>query len=332
MGDAASFKPINAEEAVAENKKINENLLTCFDWTGNFTRIVGKDGMQTLYTFTRDIKPKDKSRKVDSKHEFIQYLLKLENGELDTEVLYSYTRSFEPNTRPEISIYDTVTIKYNNKPVDTTVGRLIFNKVIFGQLWDRKDFYYINVPVKEPELISAYQDVAQLFIEGKTDKNLVNHCVEMATEFGLRLATVYNASITMSMMSPDKEFIKYRDDKLNAIKEQVLEKDDVELMDNTIKDIIEYSKKHFKDDDMIELYESENKAKWGNDFKALNISMGALPKLTGGRPSFIFEALNDGIPLEHYSEMSNTSSSGALARGMTMRNYDITREQLCVIL
>lgn len=114
-GDSVGQKPLKSFEAVNESKKIRSDLLFDFDYGMGFRRSVGKSAGQTFYSLGRDPKPKDKSKKISPKHEFVDYLLNLKNGNLDLDVLYAYTRTFKENEEPELSIYDTVDIKYNGK-------------------------------------------------------------------------------------------------------------------------------------------------------------------------------------------------------------------------
>lgn len=315
-GDSVSLKPINSIEAVEECNKINNNLLQVLDYAGNFRRSVGKDPIQLMWSFTRDPKPKDKVKIVPTNHPFIQYLDKLTNGELDTQVLYSYTLTFDSKKGPEIGLYDTVTITRLGKKITTTVGRYIYNKVVFYPLWDNKHFEFINEVVNGDRFEDACKYVAQLQIEGKCGDDVVNRVIDMNTEFGMRLSTMYDAGLTSSMMLPDDDFVNYRDKIINGVKDQVEKNLDLELLDKAEQDVIDYAKKHFKDDDMVEMYESGAKASWTNDFKNLQVNTGALPSLTGGKPTIVFNSLNHGIDPKDIPAWMNTGMFGAVNRGL----------------
>lgn len=313
-GDQTGCKPINTEEAVEEANNVNTNLLNIFDWAGNYRRGVGKDCDQTWYTFTRDPKPKDKAKEMDPKHPFLQYLEEMKDGKLDTRVLYSYTCVFEEGKKPECGLYDTVKIKVNGKRIETTLGRYIFNKVIFWEIWDTPYMEFLNEPVYSDVLGQQFSYVGQLIIEKKVDPRCIHRMIDLSSEFGMRLANVYNAGLTYTMLNPDETFTNFRDKKLDAVKEKVLDHGDLESMIAAEKEILDYAKKYYKDDDMAEIYESDNKAKWDNDFKTLNVSMGALPKLTGGKPSVVFECLADGISPEYIPDLTNVGMVGSTNR------------------
>lgn len=311
-----SLKPIQSIEAVEECDNINGNLIQIFDYAGNFRRSVGKDPIQLMWTFTRDAKPKEKAKTIPNSHPFIQYLDKLTNGELDTQVLYSYTLTFDSKKGPEINLYDRVTISRLGKKIETTVGRYIYNKVVFYQLWNNKYFDYINEVVNGDRFENACKLIGQLQIEKKCDKEIVGRVIDMNTEFGMRLSTMYDAGLTSSMMLPDDDFVDYRDKVINGVKDQVEKTTDLELLDKAEQDVIGYAKKHFKDDDMIEMYESGAKASWNNDFKNLQVNTGALPSLTGGKPTVMFNSLNQGIDPKDMPAWMNTGVFGAVNRGL----------------
>lgn len=316
-GDSVSLKPVQSIEAVEECNKINDNLLQIMDYAGNFRRDVGKDPIQTSWSFTRDPKPKEKAKTIPSDHPFIKYLDGIKNGELDIDVLYSYTLTFDSEKGPEVNLYDKVTIKRLGKKIDTTVGRYIYNKVVFSPLWDNKYFPYENETMNKNAIENAAKLITQLQIEGKCEKGVLRRVLDLNSEFGMRLSTMYNAGLTSSMMLPDDDFANFRDEKINGVKKQVEATGDIELLNKAETEVINYAKEHFKDDDMYEMYASGAKASWTNDFKNLQVSTGALPSLTGGKPTIIFDSLNSGIDPKYIPDWANVGMKGATDRGLT---------------
>ena len=316
-------KPLKSEEAVAEANKVRSDLLFDFDYGMGFRRSVGKSAGQTFYSLGRDPKPKDKSKKISSNHEFVKYLLELKNGNLDLDVLYAYTRTFKENEEPEISIYDKVDIEYNNKTVTTTIGRLIINRVIFGQLWNNRYFHYINDSLNEKKLTSEFKYIAQLIIEKKVDPKKVslNRMIDLYQEMGLRLSTMYNSSITYSMLNMDEGMTKIKEDVFNSDKmRKAIADTDLVTYDEEVQGIISKAKEYYQDDDMIELYESKGKADWNNDYKNMTITQGAVANMNGGKPIIIANSLADGTPIEAIPATINSGMIGATSRGVKLQN------------
>lgn len=312
-------KPLKSEEAVAEANKVRSDLLFDFDYGMGFRRSVGKSAGQTFYSLGRDPKPKDKSKKISSNHEFVKYLLELKNGNLDLDVLYAYTRTFKENEEPEISIYDKVDIEYNGKKITTTIGRLIINRVIFGQLWNNKYFHYVNDSLNEKKLTSEFKYIAQLIIEKKIDPKKVslNKMVDLYQELGLRLSTMFNSSITYTMLNMDEEMTKKKDDIFNSDKmKKAISNTDLVTYDEEVQKVISEAKEYYKDDDMIELYESKGKADWNNDYKNMCVTQGAVPNMNGGKPVIVANSLADGTPIEAIPATINSGMIGATSRGV----------------
>lgn len=314
-GDAVSLKPIQTEEAVAECDRINDTLLQVFDYDGNYRRAVEKDCDQTWYSFTRDPKPKDEQKTIPSSHPFMKYLDELNNGELSSKMLYKYTRTYDPKKKPELSLMDKVTITFNGKKITTTLGRYIFNKVVFFTVWNNKYYHFNDLPMKQSVFQSEMKYLKQLAFEKKiTNRDLLD-IVDMSTEFGMRFANVYNAGLTYSMMIPDKKFRDYRDKKLGSVKDAVEKNMDLELLAKAEEDVIKFAKDYYKDDDMIELMDSGAGSKWDNDFKQMNINVGAVPKLDGGAV-VMFSSLSDGVDPKYQADWTNTGMTGATNRGL----------------
>lgn len=315
-GDQISIKSINSEEAVAECERINNSLLQMFDYDGNYRRAVEKDCDQTWYSFTREPRDgKDNPKTIPNNHPFMVYLDHLEEGKLDVELLFKYTRSHDSKKKAELSLVDTVNITYQGKKIKTTLGRYIVNKVIFWPLWNNKYYHFNNIVLRQGDFQSEMKYLKQLAFEGKcTNKDLFT-VSDMSTEFGMRLANVYNAGLTYTMMIPDKKFQDFKNKKINAVKDQVLKNTDLDLLDKTEKDIIDFAKNYYKNDDMVELLESGAGSKWDNDFKMMNINIGAVPTVEG-KPVVMLSSLSDGVDPKYQADWTNTGMTGATNRAL----------------
>ena len=97
-------------------------------------------------------------------------------------------------------------------------------------------------------------------MEGSLTQDDVLDLIESSNEFGLRLSTVVNASINEDMMNPDDEFTEFRDKTIAAAKKVFEENGDYSVLEKAENEVVEFAKKHFKDNDMAELYDSANKA------------------------------------------------------------------------
>ena len=316
MGDQVSIKPINSEEAIAECERINDSLLQMFDYDGNYRRAVEKDCDQTWYSFTRDPKEgKDEPKTIPSNHPFMVYLDTLTGGQLEVDLLFKYTRSYDPKKKAELSLVDNVTITRCGQKIKTTLGRYIFNKVVFHSLWDNKYYHFNNIIMRQNDFQDEMKYLKQLAFEGKCENRDIFEVSDMSTEFGMRLANVYNAGLTYTMMVPDKKFQDYKNKKINSVKEQVIKNTDLDLLAKAEEDVVNFAKEYYKNDDMVELMESGAGSKWDNDYKTMNINVGAVPTIEG-KPVLMFNSLSDGVDPKYQAAWTNTGMTGATNRAL----------------
>ena len=315
-GDQVSIKSINSEEAVAECNRINNSLLQIFDYDGNYRRAVEKDCDQTWYSFTRDPKEgKDEPKTIPNNHPFMVYLDNLVGGQLDVETLFKYTRSYDPKKKAELSLVDNVTITRCGQKIKTTLGRYIFNKVVFHSLWENKYYHFNNIIMRQNDFQDEMKYLKQLAFEGKCENRDIFEVSDMSTEFGMRLANVYNAGLTYTMMVPDKKFQDYKNKKINSVKEQVIKNTDLDLLAKAEEDVVNFAKEYYKNDDMVELMESGAGSKWDNDYKTMNINVGAVPTIEG-KPVIMFNSLSDGVDPKYQAAWTNTGMTGATNRAL----------------
>ena len=315
-GDQVSIKSINSEEAVAECNRINNSLLQIFDYDGNYRRAVEKDCDQTWYSFTRDPKEgKDEPKTIPNNHPFMVYLDNLVGGQLDVETLFKYTRSYDPKKKAELSLVDNVAITRCGQKIKTTLGRYIFNKVVFHSLWENKYYHFNNIIMRQNDFQDEMKYLKQLAFEGKCENRDIFEVSDMSTEFGMRLANVYNAGLTYTMMVPDKKFQDYKNKKINSVKEQVIKNTDLDLLAKAEEDVVNFAKEYYKNDDMVELMESGAGSKWDNDYKTMNINVGAVPTIEG-KPVLMFNSLSDGVDPKYQAAWTNTGMTGATNRAL----------------
>lgn len=243
------------------------------------------------------------------------YLDTLTGGQLEVDLLFKYTRSYDPKKKAELSLMDNVTITRCGQKIKTTLGRYIFNKVVFHSLWENKYYHFNNIIMRQNDFQDEMKYLKQLAFEGKCENRDIFEVSDMSTEFGMRLANVYNAGLTYTMMVPDKKFQDYKNKKINSVKEQVIKNTDLDLLAKAEEDVVNFAKEYYKNDDMVELMESGAGSKWDNDYKTMNINVGAVPTIEG-KPVLMFNSLSDGVDPKYQAAWTNTGMTGATNRAL----------------
>lgn len=327
-GDSIGLKPVLSEEANECCQRIQNTLLFNFDYGMNFRRSIGKGGDQAIYSLMRDARHNEKTKHVSEKHPFVDYLLnKMTIGDLDVDIFYAYIRSYKPNQKPELSLYDTVDIKFNGKPITTTIGRLLFNRVVFYQTWNNKYFHYINKAASIKDIVNEFKYIAQLIIEKKLINVDVTRMIDQYQEVCLRLSTVVNASVTAEMLTPNEEFNTKKDKIINDAYAKYQETGNVIDFQDGENKAIAFAKEYFKDNPMKQIYDSNNKAQWGNDFKQLCITQGVVERPIDNSFTIVPESLNAGTKPEHIADTINVAMKSAASRGiLTARGGALFKE------
>ena len=318
-GDTMLQKPLLTNEASTDSKNSRNSLLHVFSFGGRFMHDIGKSPVQALYSLTREPKPEDKSKEIPESHEFIQYVLSIKDGELDLDKFYAYTRSFKVNEKPEISIYDTVKFKFHGKYITTTVGKLVLLKTIFSPIWDNEYFEYPEGVVTKSVLVDMFKYISYLIMENKIqykNRNPLNRIIDLYIEFTSRVSTMFNASLSTTMLNPDEKFTKFRHDVIEKDKDRIIAESDVDTLTEKEAQVLDFAKEHFKNDDMYELFISGGSAKWGNHFKSLCISVGATPAMDDGKSNIITNSLMDGVQANDIPHVFNAGLTGAYLRGV----------------
>lgn len=223
--------------------------------------------------------------------------------------------SFDSESEPEINQYDRVVITRFGKKIETTVGRLIVSKVVFFILYDNKYYEYQDVVYTKKVLKEIMKLLSQFCVENKgvTEAD-INDTIDISTELSLRLSTMFNASITMSMMLPDDNFKKKKKEILSQAYKKYAETNDLHDIESAENEVLNFAKSYFANDDMMEIYQSGASADMDNDWKTMNVSMGPLPNLDGTSATLVPEALAEGIPLSYTAALTNTAQKGAVDR------------------
>ncbi|MGL5711952.1 MAG: hypothetical protein ACRCX2_02960, partial [Paraclostridium sp.] len=322
-GDAISVKPVYSTEA---NKEIADSFGKMINLTtinGDFVRDISRDAKHTMFTFTRDGKQYDKPRTVKQDHPFIKYLLEEKFDYLDFNKIMDNCSSFEYGKRPVCELTDKVVIKHKGKDFETTVGRLILNRGYFNSIWFNKDTHmYINTVLDKKGVGKLYNKLVYMSLEKKIivggsqrDNTLaLTKIIDAISDFNMKFGASFNASVSIDMMMPNEDWEKFRVEAIEKYKDPKTGKVPVEKLGELEKEIVEYSKKHFNDNTMMEIYESGAKASWDADFKELNIFLGATPALTGKEPIVSMNSLSKGMDINDMVGQANAGLVGGYSK------------------
>ena len=298
-GDKMISRPLYSEEAVNEIDKYNRKPLSILNLSGQNIRNLGKEPVQCIYDLTNN-RPKD-MKPEDTK--FNQFLVEF----------FTPNRDFKLSEIVDLinkwSIYTKVKFKGNI----TTLGRVIFNEVIFNHIENHE---FINETVRGSTMRSILDKYAGSYLlPGKITIDDYKLILNRYHDLAFSLCDIIGSSMTMSMLVNDDPVFNKK--KAELIKKYGIDKEDFNdpvLMNQFETEMIAFSKEHYKDDDMYALYDSGAGPKWGVDYKNMKISVGVAPS-PDGTMSIIKGNLKEGLKQSDVMASANMQITGAIARG-----------------
>lgn len=292
-GDKVSIKSVYSKEAVAEiDNYNNEKPISLLKLNGNNSRNIGKEGFQALYNLTIIKKVVKATKESDND---VEEFLKLEDFKL--KVVLNLLNKYDCDT-----IYK-----------DTTIGRVVFNKVIFGHI---KTHVFINDTITKGKMEDIINSYAAKLIENTLSmadyKFLLNKYHDLA--FGI--TELVSASVSYNMLIKSDDVFNDKKTEIMDKYKDAIEAGDVQALYKYENEMVEFSKEYYKGDPMYDLYASGASPKWGVDFKSLKISLGAAPIPGTSDVAIITSNLKDGINNKDILPNTNMQISGAASRAL----------------
>ena len=346
-GDKISPKPLYSIEAAKEIDKINNSLMMLLKFDGTPNKTLGKEPIQTFYNLTENKKGFNRPNKTETvEKKDIDFLVN--NTEFKLKDILELFLKYAYNSTVNLNTY----FGKNKVHVKTTLGRLIFNCVVLGKIKHKPFYYYVNETLDKKNLNKVLKYYADEAIEAQIklrsgnyksneeyDK-LLEDCLlvdeyknilDRFNDVGMGLTDVVSSNLSYSMMFEDNpEFNKKKEEIFNKYRKEI-DKGDIVAFEKAEKETIAYAKELFKDDEMIDLYESGSKPSWNNDFKAIRVSVGATPS-PSGEVTLVESSLNDGITNKDMMPVTQMQIMGAAARALATADAGYLVKKLMALL
>lgn len=298
-GDKVINRSVYSNEAIEEIDKYNDSLLSIMSLAGNNQMTIAREGAQALYDLT-NANPKD---------------LLPENKKLNTYI----NEFFTPNRKFKLSeIVDliqkfSIYTKVRYKGVNTTLGRIIFNEVVFNHIKDHK---FINETLTSGRVRSLLNEYGKNYVlTGKITVQDYKDILDKHHDLAFGICELVSSPVTYNMLiKDDPTFNKKREELMDKYK--IDENVDPVVMAKFEKEMIDFSKEYYKDDPMYNLYESGAAPKWDNDFKLLKVSVGATTIPGSSKKNIVVNNLKDGLKTADILKTANSQITAGIARGI----------------
>ena len=151
-----------------------------------------------------------------------KYFLSLKPEQLGIKMqTHLFGRTADPKTKkinePRYNVTDRVKLKaneyINTKDVDTTLGRIVFNKIcIENYIKDIIPDHYWNIPLNKGGVKNLFGLVAEAVKYGKLSTEAAWKWEKAIEFYSLKGAVIYNSSYNADLLNPRKDLIKKRDE------------------------------------------------------------------------------------------------------------------------
>lgn len=250
-------------------------------------------------------------------NEDLEYLLTLNP---DTDITKSYIISLmckTKNNEPKYKRNEPCVIpkgRYHNNPapIQTTLGKLIYNRFALEDFYDILG--YVNKAVNSETFGDINGKLVNALIEDKiTTQQMAKFIDKNAFFYGM--VTLLSPSFTQGSLVPNKKVIAKRDELVKKYSKEIAAGDAI-VGTEIEKEVLKVAAEELKHDPVGELFLSKaSKLSLNNTYKNMKIMRGPIMDTVKGK--FVISTTNytEGIKPEEIPVYANIAVAGAYARG-----------------
>ena len=202
----------------------------------------------------------------------------------------------------------------NKEKLRTTVGQLVFNKIMFGRgLYKVVGYVNMTLNSKKVEAIEAKLSSALLQEQITTDQ--IIHYLDKFQELALGFHHVISSSFTMRGLKPIPKVIKHRDQLLKEHAAEI-EAGDALTVANIEKILVKEAEEILHDEPSLALYRSGARGSMGNNYKSLSIMVGPKQNPITGKFDTVQTSLIEGVDKDAIPAMGNGVVGGSYPKAV----------------
>ena len=309
-GDQVTAKGIFSQEANLEAEKLMHSKKHFINIAGAAMRVIGNEATLTMYTLTRD--PVASSGTLDDKLK--NELIKMDPEDISVSWFTKnctdhYSRS-KGNVKARININSRVTLQpkeYMNKElVQTTAGRIIFNKMcIEGKVDSVTGF--VNTPFTKKNFGSFVNKLSDYIMEDKLTTEAYANFIHYYSFFGLKITASIAPSFSEAILRPIPEVVKKRDARIKEIESNTNLTPDQKTQEYSKleNELTEMARNYIKDDPSMILFDSGARGNFGVEYKVMSIFGGLVPNTATGGHDVMTSNYMDGLKKEDIPKAGN---------------------------
>lgn len=225
-------------------------------------------------------------------------------------------------TKSKYNVSDTLTInpgEYHlykgDKPIKTTLGRLIFNKVLVESLGFDKIIEYQNKVFKASDYGAFDAIIANALKDDIITVDQMYEYIDTRDWLGLQLHGIITSSFTPGVLKLPEEIKAMKKQLFEENKEAIKAGDSI-VMEEIEKKLISATQKAMGDDIGMDLYNSGARGSVGNHLKNIMLTRGAVKNPVTKEYEIIENSLMDGLAKKDIPTHSNMITAGSYPKAI----------------
>jgi hypothetical protein len=223
---------------------------------------------------------------------------------------------------------------YVKKPIETTLGQLLFNRYILERLGLIEQIGYFPFPITEKTLGELNKKINNLVLMDVIDTAKLGEYVDARDRLGFWCVSFLSTSITPGLIRR-MDNVHNRKETLFKEKADRLYSDDPTeqiLAMNEIEDeLIDIVKENLKKDEGYDFYASGD-GNLRNNYKNINVTRGAIYNPGKKKYDIVKNSFNEGLTREDITAASNSITAGAYPSAVGTADAGYLSKQILALL
>ena len=218
---------------------------------------------------------------------------------------------------PRFNPYDTIEIpkglygkdKKNKNNFKTTIGLWVFNKSFIEPV--SNVLGYVNEPITKSKYGDLNTQLSYALLENKiTIEELKAFIMQSQIVMSCTSAICPSHTMDMLLITEKAQAKKKQLEKENA---EGIKNKDLVAMKNVEDGLVKWAKEELKDSESVDMYNSDARSSWGNNFKNMYLTKGII-KQTDGTYNYATNSYLAGMDKNDFANINDSAVGGPYSR------------------
>lgn len=248
----------------------------------------------------------------------ITYLLSIKPDDINKDLLesfFAYKKDKDPRFSPQDKFILPKNTLYNDKDIQTNVGRYIVNLHLLAVDKLGKILGYINKPFDKGVTGWIDSTLAKCLLNDEINNSIYFEYIDRLQWIGYTINHFMVASMNLDLIELPEKTQELKNELLSKYEDKIKD-GDTKLLNKVQDELLDSAKKEIKDNPSYEIYASGAKGKFSNNYKVSSIIRGEVKNLGTGESSISTDSLVDGNTPENLDILGDLLVSAPYSRAV----------------